>query len=167
MILKSHQLYFSKESFPSKFHWHTAIHCPCRQEKFRTSLASPWRDTKKLRFPRTIRKINLGILFQITILPITVGSLPKPSHRDLTLTFPDLQPCAIPRAAPSHMPQQGNLPVSLQFLSPWELIFSPRFSHLVTLFVARMRLLQYFNGARQLQWDRCRIKGIIYILNVL
>lgn len=131
-----------------------AIHCPYWQEKFRTSTASPWRDTKNLWFPGTITKINLGIIFQITISPTIVGSLPKPSHQDMTLTFPDLWPCAIPRARPSHVPQQEDLPVSLWFLlAPgthgwWDMLYSMGADHqtqIVTrghslLFVARMRL---------------------------
>lgn len=119
---------------PSTFHQQQKSQFPaihCWQEKFsckETSLASPWRDTKKLQFPGTIRKINLGIIFQITVFPITVRNLPKPSHRDFTVTFPDLWLCAIPRAGPSHMPQQGDFPVSLWFLTPWELIIRSRLS---------------------------------------
>lgn len=165
---------WQKSQFP-------AIQCPYWQEKFRTSIASPWRDTKKPWFPGTIRKVNLGIIFQITILPTSVGSLPKPSHQGMTPTFPDLWPCAVPRARPSLMPQQGDLFLSLWFPLPpgacgcWDMLHSMGADHQTQtftpghslLFVARMRLPQYFGGARQLHQERRKIKGIAHTLNVL
>lgn len=126
---------WQKSQFP-------AIHCLYWQEKFRMSLESPWRDTKKLRFPGTIREINLGIIFQTAIFPTTVGSLPKPSHWDVTLTFPDLQPCVVPRAGPSPVPQQGDLPVSLWFLlSPGAQAFGPCFTQQELVITSRLSLL--------------------------
>lgn len=57
-----------------------AIHCPHCQEKLRTFIIIPWRDTKKRRFHGPIRTMNLGIIFNLW----PSRPLPKPSRRDVT-----------------------------------------------------------------------------------
>lgn len=130
LILKSHQLYFEKvDTITSKVVYQSlniiqkksqfpAIHCPHRQEKLRTFIIIPWRDTKKLRFHGPVRTMNLGIIFNLW----PSRPLPKPSRRDVTPSPsrtrrpPLLSPGLILPACPSFFPHLGTT-------GPWDLLY--------------------------------------------